>query len=161
MRKRSNQCVIGDDADAVNVILEKMKTADALVVGSPVYYAAPAGQLLSVLDRVFFAGGRDLFANKPAAAVCSARRGGTTATLDVLQKYFIISGMPVVPATYWPMVHGQTAEDVLLDKEGVQSMKSIGQNMTWLLQCIAAGREAGVKDPLIPGGEKAWTNFIR
>jgi multimeric flavodoxin WrbA len=159
LRARDRQCVIADDA--VNGILEKMKTADALVLGTPVYYASPAGQILSVMDRVFFAGGRDLFANKPGAVVCSARRAGTTATLDVLMKYFTLSGMPIVPSTYWPMVHGQKAEDVLLDKEGVQSMKALGRNMAWLLHCIAAGREAGLQDPAVPGGEKAWTNFIR
>ncbi|GHU63699.1 FMN reductase [Clostridia bacterium] len=160
MRTKNNRCVI-DDGSAVNVILEKMETADALVIGSPVYYASPAGQLLSVLDRVFFVGGRSLFPNKPAAVVCSARRAGTTATLDVLMKYPIISGMPVVPSVYWPMVHGQSAEEVRKDKEGVQVMRGIGWNMAWLLQCIAAGREAGIKDPGVPGGEKVWTNFIR
>ncbi|MDR0875839.1 MAG: flavodoxin family protein [Clostridiales Family XIII bacterium] len=159
LRLRNNRCAIEDDA--VNIILEKMKTADALVLGSPVYYASPAGQLLAILDRVFFAGDRGNFENKPAAVVCSARRAGTTATLDVLMKYFIISGMPVIPSTYWPMVHGKAAEEVLSDKEGLQTMKALGQNMAWLLQCIDAGRKAGIKAPCIPGDEKVWTNFIR
>jgi multimeric flavodoxin WrbA len=159
LRLRNNRCAI--EGDAVNIIIEKIKTADALVLGSPVYYASPAGQLLAILDRVFFAGGRDIFATKPAAVVCSARRAGTTATLDVLMKYLIISGMPVVPSTYWPMVHGKAADDVLADKEGLQTMKALGRNMAWLLQCIEAGRAAGIKDPRVPGGEKVWTNFIR
>lgn len=157
--KLQNQCAIKDDV--VNVILDKMKAADALVIGSPVYFASPAGQLLTVLDRVFFAGGKDVFANKPGAVVCSARRGGTTATLDAMLKYFCISGMPAVPSTYWPMVHGREAEDVLSDKEGIQSMKALGANMAWLIKCIAAGRAAGIEDPAIPGGEKVWTDFIR
>ena len=154
-----NRCAIKDDV--VNVIIEKMQAADALVIGSPVYFASPAGQLFTVLDRVFFAGGKDVFANKPGAVVCSARRGGTTATLDAMMKYFCISGMPTVPSTYWPMVHGSEAEDVLSDKEGIQSMRALGANMAWLLKCIAAGRAAGIEDPKIPGGEKVWTNFIR
>ena len=154
-----NQCSIKDDI--VNVIIEKMQAADALVIGSPVYFASPAGQLFTVLDRVFFAGGKDVFANKPGAVVCSARRGGTTATLDAMMKYFCISGMPTIPSTYWPMVHGSEAEDVLSDKEGIQSMRALGANMAWLLKCIAAGRAAGIEDPKIPGGEKVWTNFIR
>ena len=152
------RCVFDDDA--VNTIIEKIEGADALVLGSPVYYAGPNGQLLSVLDRVFFAG-RDGFTGKPAAAVCVARRGGTTATLDVLQKYFPISGMPMAPATYWPMVHGLSGVEVLQDKEGVQTMQMVGKTVAWLMKCIEAGKAAGVFYPGPPGGEKIATNFIR
>ena len=88
------------------------------VFGTPVYYAHPSGRVLSVLDRVFFAGGRN-FAHKPGAAVCSARRGGTTASFDAMNKYFTISQMPVVGSTYWNMVHGNSPEEVLQDKEGL------------------------------------------
>jgi len=156
--KGNNRCVI--DGDAVNIILEKMEGSDALVLGSPVYYAAPNGQLLAVLDRVFFSGG-GTFAGKPAAAVCAARRGGATATLEVLQKYFTISGMPMAPSTYWPMIHGMGAEEVVRDEEGVQVMQMLGKNIAWLIKCIDAGKKAGVFQPDVPGGEKVSTNFIR
>ena len=145
--------------DAVNEILEKMETSDALIIGSPVYYASPNGHMLAVMDRVFFAGKN--FAYKPGAAVCSARRGGTTATLDALSKYFPISGMPIIPSTYWTMVHGQTPEDVKKDEEGVQVMQMLGRNAAWMLKSIEAGKAAGIETPEISGGVKAWTNFIR
>ena len=157
--KNNYRCAI--DGDAVNAIIEKIEAADALVLGSPVYYAAPNGQLLSVLDRVFFAGRGGAFEGKPAAAVCAARRGGTTATLEVLQKYFTIAGMPIAPSTYWPMIHGRTADDVVKDEEGVQEMQMLGKTIAWLLKCIEAGKKAGISYPEIPGGEKAWTDFIR
>ncbi|MCL2112201.1 MAG: flavodoxin family protein [Clostridiales bacterium] len=157
--KGDGRCSIG--GDAVNVILEKMEGSDALVLGSPVYYAAPNGQLLAALDRVFFSSGGTVFAGKPAAAVCAARRGGTTATLDVLQKYFTIAGMPTAPTTYWPMIHGRGAEDVVHDAEGIQTMQMLGKTLAWLIKCIAAGKAAGVSYPSVPGGEKVWTDFIR
>jgi multimeric flavodoxin WrbA len=153
-----NRCTI--DGDIVNVILEKAESADALILGSPVYYAAPSGHLLAVLDRVFFSGSA-VFKGKPAAAVCVARRAGTTATLDVLQKYFIIAGMPIAPSTYWPMIHGRTPPDVVHDAEGIQIMQMTGRNIAWLLKCIEAGKKEGINYPDIPGGEKIATNFIR
>ena len=154
----SNRCVT--DGDAVNVILEKMEGADALVLGSPVYYAGPNGQLLSVFDRVFFSG-KAIFEGKPASAICVARRAGTTATLDVLQKYFTICGMPMAPSTYWPMAHGTSGKEVLKDEEGVQIMQMVGKTMAWLLKCIEAGKQNGIVYPAPPGGEKIHTNFIR
>ena len=157
-QKNTNRCVFEDDA--INLIIEKMEGADALVLGSPVYYAAPNGQLLAVLDRVFFAG-RGGFTGKPAAAICVARRGGTTATLDVLQKYFTISGMPIAPSTYWPMAHGTSGEEVAQDTEGVQTMQMVGKTVAWLLRCIEAGKAAGITYPAVPGGEKIMTNFVR
>ena len=157
-QRDTGRCVFGDDG--INAIIEKIEGADALIIGSPVYYAAPNGQLLAVLDRVFFSG-RGSFTGKPGAAICVARRAGTTATLDVLQKYFTISGMPIAPATYWPMIHGLDGEEITQDKEGVQSMKMVGKTVAWLLKCLEAGKAAGITYPAVPGGEKIMTNFVR
>ena len=153
-----NRCASADDA--ANVILEKMEGSDAFVIGSPVSYASPNGLLLSILDRVFFAGSV-LFAGKPGSAICVARRGGTTATLEVLQKYFTISGMPMAPSTYWPMAHGMSGEEVMKDEEGVQIMQMAGKTLAWMLKCVEAGKEKGIVYPTPPGGEKIFTNFIR
>ena len=131
--KNGNKCVFNDDI--INEIIEKAKTCDGFVFGSPVYYAHPSGRLLSVLDRVFYAGGKFL-AYKPGAAVVSARRAGTTASIDVINKYFTINNMPVVSSQYWNMVHGSKAEDVEKDLEGMHVMKTIGKNMVWLLNSI-------------------------
>jgi multimeric flavodoxin WrbA len=110
------------------------------------------------MDRLFYAGG-DAFRHKPAAAISSARRAGTTASIDVLNKYFTISEMPVVSSTYWNMVHGHTADDVLKDLEGLQTMRNLGRNMAWILKCINLGKEHGVSAPKT---EKSFvTNFIR
>lgn len=151
----TGRCVFEDDK--VNEVLDKMETADGLVAGSPVYYASANGSLYSFLDRLFQAG--DCFAYKPAAAVASARRAGTVATLDTINKYFTISQMPVVSSTYWNMVHGGTAEDVEKDEEGLQTMRNLGKNMAWLLKCIEAGKAAGIGVPAKE--EKIRTNFIR
>lgn len=131
--KNANKCVFNDDI--VNEIIEKAKNCDGFVFGSPVYYAHPSGRLLSVLDRVFYAGGKFL-AYKPGAAVVSARRAGTTASIDVINKYFTINNMPVVSSQYWNMVHGSKAEDVEKDLEGMHVMKNIGKNMVWLLNTL-------------------------
>lgn len=155
-RKLNNRCVFNDDI--VNKILEKAETADGFIFGSPVYYAHPSGRILSLMDRLFYAGGR-VFAHKPAAAVVSARRAGTTAALDAIQKHFTLSQMPVVSSVYWNMVHGNTAEQVKEDSEGLQIMRTLGRNMAWLLKCIAAGKKAGVALP--EPEERVWTNFIR
>ncbi len=154
--KQTGRCVF--DSDPVNDVLDKMEQADGLVVGSPVYYASANGSLYSFLDRMFYAGGK-CFAFKPAAAVASARRAGTTATLDSLNKYFTIVQMPVVSSRYWNMVHGSTPEDVEQDLEGLQTMRDLGKNMAWLLKCLEAGKTAGISLP--PQEEKTWTNFIR
>ncbi len=151
----SHRCVFQDDM--VNGMIEKMEEADGLIIGSPVYFASPNGNLVSMLDRFFYAGG--CFAHKPAAAVASARRAGTTATLDDLNKYFTIRQMPVVSSTYWNMVHGSCPEDVAKDEEGLQSMRNLGRNMAWLLKCIEAGREKGVETPVSENTKR--TNFIR
>lgn len=154
--KVPGKCVFDDDI--VNRIIEKARGADGFIFGTPVYYAHPSGRILSVLDRVFYAG-KSAFIHKPAAAIASARRAGTTATLDVLQKYFTISQMPVVTSTYWTMVHGKQPEDVLKDEEGLQTMRNLASNMVWMLRCIEAGKAAGIQTPQEEFG--ARTNFIR
>ena len=154
--KVPGKCVFDDDI--VNRIIEKARGADGFIFGTPVYYAHPSGRILSVLDRVFYAG-KSAFIHKPAAAIASARRAGTTATLDVLQKYFTISQMPVVTSTYWTMVHGKQPEDVLKDEEGLQTMRNLASNMVWMLRCIEAGKAMGIQPPQAESG--ARTNFIR
>lgn len=149
------RCIFDDDA--VNEIITKMEAADGLVVGSPVYFASPNGNLLSLLDRLFYAG--NCFAHKPAAAVVSARRAGTTVSLDDLNKYFTIKQMPVVSSNYWNMVHGNCPEEVLQDVEGLQTMRNLARNMAWLLECIECGKQNGIQAP--EAEKKVWTNFIR
>lgn len=142
----------------VKDVAAKMKNADGLVVGSPVYYASPTGEIQVFLDRFAGVAGADL-RHKPAAAIASARRAGTSTTLDVLNKYLMYNEMPVVSSNYWNMVHGNTPEEVLQDKEGVQIMETLGRNMAWLLKSIEAGKKAGVEEPSKP--VKIMTNFIR
>ncbi len=144
--------------DIVNEWLPKIASADGFVFGSPVYYAHPTGQFLSLLDRLFYAGG-EYFRFKPGAAIVTARRAGTTASLDVLNKYFTDACMPVVSSTYWNMVHGNKPEDIEQDLEGLQTMRNLGHNMAWLLKCLEAGREKGVSTPIVE--TQYWTNFIR
>ena len=153
---RDGHCVFTDDC--VNALIDRAKTADGFVFGTPVYYAHPSGRLLSVLDRAFYAGSA-AFAHKPGFAVVSARRAGTTASLDAVMKHFTINQMPVVPSTYWPMVHGNTPEEVLQDAEGLQTMRNAARNMAWLLKCIQAGRERGILPPQAERDSR--TNFIR
>ena len=127
------------DDDPANEILRLMREADGIVVGSPVYYAGPNGALCALLDRVFYAGNG--FAFKPAAAVVSARRSGTTATFDRLNKYFTMNRMPIVSSQYWNGVHGFTPDDVRKDEEGLQTMRTLGYNMAWMLKSIAKGKQ--------------------
>ena len=144
--------------DLVKEAAAKAKEADGFVFGSPVYYASPTGEIQVFLDRFAGVAGADL-RHKPAAAIASARRAGTSTTLDVLNKYLMYNEMPVVSSNYWNMVHGNTPEEVLQDKEGVQIMETLGKNMAWLLKCIEAGKAAGVEVPTAEGGKR--TNFIR
>ena len=153
--KKKGECVI---KDIVNQTMARADEFDGFVFGSPVYYAGPAGQLLSFMDRLFFSS-RGKLAYKPAAAVVSCRRGGSTASLDRLNKYFTISNMPVVSSQYWNQVHGNSPEEVVQDLEGMQIMRTLGRNMGWMLKSIDAGKKAGVKIP--EPEEHAWTNFIR
>lgn len=127
------------DDDPANEMLRHMREADGIVVGSPVYYAGPNGALCALLDRAFYAG--DGFAFKPAAAVVSARRSGTTATFDRLNKYFTMNRMPIVSSQYWNGVHGFTPDDVRKDEEGLQTMRTLGYNMAWMLKSIADGKQ--------------------
>ncbi|MBO5117831.1 MAG: flavodoxin family protein [Treponema sp.] len=144
--------------DKVNEILARCDEFDGVVIGSPVYYAGPSGQIRAFLDRLFYAGGRR-FAGKPGAAVVSCRRGGATAAFDQLNKYFTISSMPIVSSQYWNQIHGAYAEQVLQDEEGMQTMRTLGNNMAWLLKCIQLGKENGIT---LPEREPpVWTNFVR
>ncbi|MCQ2560387.1 MAG: flavodoxin family protein [Clostridia bacterium] len=155
-RKNDGHCVIKDDG--VNEAIDKIKAADAVVLGSPVYYAGVSGQMKSCLDRVFFAGGGN-FAQKLGAAVVSCRRGGSVSTFDTLNHYFTICNMPVVPSQYWNSVHGAMPGEAKQDVEGLQTMRTLGYNMAWLLKCI----ELGKADGIVPfsESEKQITNFIR
>ena len=154
--RKSGECVFKDDG--VNEFVEKARDADGFVFATPVYFAHPSGRIFSFLDRAFYSGSA-AFAYKPGAAVASCRRAGTTATLDQLNKYFTINCMPVVSSQYWNMVHGNTPEEVVQDKEGLQIMRTLGSNMAWLLHCIQAGKEQGIALPEREPKEK--TNFIR
>ena len=148
-------CVFGG---VVNEAIEKARTADAFVFGSPVHYASASGNMTSFMDRLSYAGGKYL-AYKPAAICCSARRGGTTTTLDQLVKYPEFFHMPLVNGSYWAMVHGSNPAQVLQDEEGCAVMRELGRNMAWLLQCIEAGKAAGIRHPENP--RRPMTNFIR
>lgn len=150
------RCVFDDDM--VNELIAKAWEADGFVFGSPVYYAHPSGQVLSLLDRVFYAGG-DAFAHKPGAAIVTARRAGATASLDVLNKYLLAAQMPIVSSTYWNMVFGPAPELVEKDEEGLQTMRNLGRNMAWLMKCIQAGARQDIKPPA--SETEAWTNFNR
>ena len=156
-RCRDGHCAFGAE-DGVNALIDRINACDGVIFGSPVHFAGPAGNLHSMLDRVFYA--KRSFAGKPGAAVLSCRRSGGTASFDVLNKYFTISAMPIVSSRYWNVVHGNTPEEVRRDEEGMQVMRTLGRNMAWLVKCIEAGKQAGVGFP--PPEERfAFTNFIR
>ena len=144
--------------DIVNVFVEEAKDCDAFVFGAPVHFASANGAMISFMDRAFCSGKKAL-EFKPAAAIASCRRGGASATFDQLNKYFTIRNMPVVSSQYWNQVHGNTPEEVVQDIEGMQTMRTLGHNMAWLLKCIEAGRAAGINRPHI--GTQIKTNFIR
>jgi len=153
---RTAGCCFRDDV--VNRFVAAAEKADGLVFGTPVHWAGASGAITSFMDRVFFAAGGKL-RGKPAACVASARRAGTTAALDQLNKYFYICGLPIVPSQYWAMVHGAKPEDVAHDAEGLQIMRSLAKYMAWMLKCIAAGRAAGVALPTLDPIVR--TNFVR
>ena len=144
--------------DVVRDFIAKAEKADGYIFGSPVHYAAASGTITSFMDRAFYSGGK-VMAGKPGAVVVSCRRGGASAAFDQLNKYFTINGMPIVSSQYWNQVHGSTPEDVRKDEEGMQTMRTLGNNMAWLLKCIEAGREKGIgfpeREPVIR------TNFIQ
>ena len=156
-KMKCNRCV--HDDDAVNRALEIAEGCDGFVFGSPVHYASASGAITSLMDRMFYCGSR-VMRGKPAAAIVSARRAGTTAAIDQLNKYFTISGMPIATSQYWPMVHGNTPEEVMQDEEGLQIMRHLGRNLAWMVKSFAIAREHGVLPPA-PEKEKKRTNFIR
>lgn len=144
--------------DVVDEFVMKAGEADGFVFGSPVHYAAASGALTSFMDRVFYSGGAKM-TGKPAAAVVSCRRGGASAAFDQINKYFTINCMPVVSSQYWNQVHGSCPEDVRKDEEGMQTMRTLGNNMAWLIRCIQEGKKQGIvfpeREPVIR------TNYIR
>lgn len=148
--------------DRVNEFLEIAGNFDGYVFGSPVHWAAAGGAITSFMDRAFYAGmngGHDIFYLKPAAAVLSARRAGTTAAFDQLNKYFTLLQMPVISSQYWNMVHGATPDDVRQDIEGLQTMRTLARNMAYFLKCKEAGQKNGV--PLPERESIIYTNFIK
>lgn len=144
--------------DIVNEFVKKAGEADGYVFGTPVHYAAASGALTSFMDRAFYSGGSQMV-GKPAATVVSCRRGGASATFDQINKYYTINNMPVVSSQYWNQVHGTNAGEVVRDEEGMQTMRTLGNNMAWLMKCIEAGKEKGIH---FPEREPAIrTNYIR
>ena len=151
---KNGRCVFDD---IVNETAPKFEQADGLVIGSPVYYASANATLIAVLDRLFYSTSFDK-TMKVGAAVLSARRGGITASFDELNKYFTINSMPIVSSQYWNQVHGNTPEEVMKDEEGMQTMRTLGKNMAWLIKCIELGKQNGIEIP--PQEAKIMTNFI-
>lgn len=156
---KTGKCVFDD---VVNECREKAREADGFIFGTPVHYAAASGNMTAFMDRLFYSefcgNGGTAFQFKPAATVTSARRAGTTATFDQMNKYYTISQMPIVSSRYWNMVHGNTPEEVKQDKEGMQVMRFLGRNMAYYLKCIEAGKKAGVNPP--EQEPVHFTNFI-
>lgn len=146
------KCAIG--GDIVNELIEKAKSADGFVFGTPVYYAHPTGRILSVLDRAFYAG-KYAFMHKPGAAITSLRRAGSCASMDVMNKYFTISEMPIVSSSYWNDVFRPSEAES--DAEGRQTVRNLARNMVWLARCIEAGKEKGISVPANEYG--TWSNF--
>ena len=156
---RTGNCVYGDK---VNAFTEINSQYDGYIFGAAVHYASANGAMASFMDRVFYTDSRSKRYNfylKPAAAIACARRAGTTATFDQLNKYFSISQMPIISSNYWNNVHGLTPEEVIQDLEGMKIMRTLGRNMAWFLKCKEAGAKAGV--PLPKKEEAVYTNFIR
>lgn len=152
---QTGRCIFDDQ---VNRVLDKLAEYQGIVVGSPVYFAGPTGQICAFLDRLFYCGG-DRMKGKVAAAVVSCRRGGATAAFDRLNKYFTISNMHVAGSQYWNQIHGKTPAQAVKDLEGLQTMRTLGQNMAWLIKRIAAGEASGLAAPEY---EKTQiTNFIQ
>lgn len=135
----TGKCVFDD---VVNETAAKLAEADGFVIGAPVYYASPAGTAIAFMDRLFYSTGNVDKTMKVGASVVSCRRAGNTSTFDALNKYFTISGMPIVSSQYWNMVYGATAQEVLRDAEGLQTMRTLGRNMAFLMKSIRLGREA-------------------
>lgn len=157
---KKKECVIDDE---VNEFTKLALNYDGFIFGSPVYYSGMNGSLMSFMDRVFFSASNQEphpFRFKPAAAIASARRAGTTSTLDQMNKYFLHQQMPIISSRYWNMVYGQKAEDVRQDEEGMQIMRYLARNMAWFLKIKEAGEKAGISVP-IQETTRISTNFIR
>ena len=144
--------------DITNTVISKLSECDGLIIGSPVHYAGASGQVTAVMDRVFYAASA-LMRHKPGAAIAVARRAGTTATFDVLNKYFGIAQMINVGSTYWNEFHALTKEDVPEDGEGLQTLRNLARNMVYVMRCLKAGRDAGIAPPVAEAD--ALTNFVR
>ena len=155
--RNGHHCIVGDEL--VEGLKERMASADALVVGTPVYYAHPNGALLACLDRFFYSADSAIFRTKPYAAIAVARRAGTVASFGVLNKYPTIMDMPVVGNRYWNDAFGRAPGEVEADEEGMAIMRQLARNLAWLLRCIEAGRAAGVPDPA--PHDPVRTNFVR
>lgn len=153
--ERTDRCVFDDDG--VNRILDHLDEYNGIVVGSPVYYGGPDGQLCAFLDRLFYAAGSRM-QGKVTAAVVSCRRGGASASFERLNQYFLMNNMIVIGSQYWNQVHGFTPGDVKQDLEGLQTMRTLGQNMAWILKCIEAGKAQGIDEPVYEN--PVMTNFI-
>lgn len=151
--KELGRCVFNDEL--YDIVREKLETADGIVIGSPVYYAGPNGSLCALLDRLFYSAS-SLLQYKPAASVAVCRRGGASATFDRLNKYFTISNMPVVSSQYWNSVHGRLPGEASQDAEGLQTMRTLGNNMAWVLKSL---KNAG--QPMPKKEQGIVTSFIR
>ena len=153
--KKTNRCIFDDE---VNNILDRAAEFDGIVLGSPVYFSQASGTLTAFLDRLFYAA-NGAFNNKVAASVVSCRRGGASAAFDQLNKYITYTNMVIATSQYWNQVHGNTPSEVKLDFEGLQTMRTLGKNIVWLLKCIDCARKNGIEYPEYE--EKVATNFIR
>jgi len=152
--KKTGRCIFGDE---VNDVTDQLSEIDGIIVGSPVYYASASGQSCSFLERLFFSAGDRLY-GKPGAAVVTCRRGGAGSAFDRLNKFFSICNMPIVTSQYWNEVHGNNPSEIKQDAEGMQTMRTLAQNMAWLLKCLESGKAAGIE---LPKYEKpVQTNFI-
>ena len=155
-KTRDNTCIFKDDD--INLLIKKAEAADGFVFGTPVYYSHPTGALLSVLDRVFYAGG-DVLRGKPGCSFAIARRGGTTLALQVINQYFLYNEMPLASGSYWAMLHGVGPEEILQDTEGLQTIRNMTRNLAHLMHSLKAAEAAGIKKPQNEYG--ARTSFIR
>ena len=153
--RKGRRCVI---EDSVNDIGDRLDEFDGIVFGSPVYYSGPDGQLCSWMDRLFYSNQKRMY-GKVAAAVVNCRRGGDSAALQRMNQYFLMCNMVVPGSQYWNQIHGFTPEDVMKDEEGLQTMRTLAQNIAWVLKCMEAGRKAGISMPVY----EKWTptHFIR
>lgn len=160
MKNKKNKCIVDD---IVNEVLEEVKDSDAVILSSPVYYAGINGSLKSVLDRLFYAGvygGKNLFLGKVGAGIAVARRAGAVNSVDILNKYFQISGVITAPSKYWPIAFAQVKDDLSDDKEGLQTLRYLAKNIHYLVSLIKLGKDNNINPPLL-GEENERTNFVR